>query len=267
MRIAWLLGAILALWQVQSSIAAPTNSGQKVIGPLEKATANWIVVLRPGRSPTEGEGQRASLCKGFEENSDSNASALNVGNLEAWIEDFLFERDPSARVIRTFQVGSSKHAEPAFRAALVQTRDAFAIQRLEKHPDVESVEPDAEIRVDGVVDRDQPEPIQLGTPTRLLPTVGFIEQPQAPWNLIRVTQRTSDGRDYFSYGSRGGAGVVVYCVDTGIMIDHEEFEGRARWGTSFVEEAIGDLNGHGSHVAGGFSKTVRITTSDLSLSH
>ena len=43
----------------------------------------------------------------------------------------------------------------------------------------------------------------------------------------------------------------VYVVDTGINIAHIEFEGRAKWGTTFVRgNAAQDGNGHGTHVAG-----------------
>ena len=53
----------------------------------------------------------------------------------------------------------------------------------------------------------------------------------------------------------------MYVVDTGVYIDHEEFEGRARWGKTVPQndEDI-DGNGHGTHCAGTIaSKKVSIT--------
>ncbi|KAI9098751.1 aqualysin-1 [Phlyctochytrium arcticum] len=46
-----------------------------------------------------------------------------------------------------------------------------------------------------------------------------------------------------------GEGVDVYVIDSGILISHPDFEGRAKLGKSFTGDQ-GDLNGHGTHVAG-----------------
>ncbi len=40
-------------------------------------------------------------------------------------------------------------------------------------------------------------------------------------------------------------------LDTGVDVTHPEFQGRARWGASFVDNnATIDEHGHGTHVAG-----------------
>ena len=40
-------------------------------------------------------------------------------------------------------------------------------------------------------------------------------------------------------------------IDTGIFVDHKEFEGRARWGKTFgMGYKDADGNGHGTHCAG-----------------
>jgi len=45
--------------------------------------------------------------------------------------------------------------------------------------------------------------------------------------------------------------VDVYIVDTGVQVDHPEFEGRARFAQTFGEGVPGiDRHGHGTHVAG-----------------
>ncbi|KAB8356323.1 hypothetical protein FH972_023907 [Carpinus fangiana] len=46
-----------------------------------------------------------------------------------------------------------------------------------------------------------------------------------------------------------GAGVDVYVVDTGIYTEHAIFNGRARMGFSFEQDAS-DRDGHGTHVSG-----------------
>ncbi|KEP51107.1 serine protease [Rhizoctonia solani 123E] len=48
----------------------------------------------------------------------------------------------------------------------------------------------------------------------------------------------------------GGAGVVVYGIDTGIYTAHSAFGGRASWGATYGGYASADGNGHGTHTAG-----------------
>lgn len=55
----------------------------------------------------------------------------------------------------------------------------------------------------------------------------------------------------YEYDSNGGEGVDVYIIDTGIYVDHEEFEGRAFWGKTIPTDDVDvDGNGHGTHCAG-----------------
>ena len=45
--------------------------------------------------------------------------------------------------------------------------------------------------------------------------------------------------------------MLAYVIDTGVNIDHDEFEGRAVWGATIPEgDEDEDGNGHGTHVAG-----------------
>ncbi|EIW80493.1 hypothetical protein CONPUDRAFT_82713 [Coniophora puteana RWD-64-598 SS2] len=108
---------------------------------------------------------------------------------------------------------------------------------------------------DGVIDQ-----------VRMMPEVDYIEldqlvhtmdidtQKMAPWGLARISHRPRLGFSTFTryeYDNDGGEGVEVYVIDTGINVEHVEFEGRASWGktipTNDVDE---DGNGHGSHCAG-----------------
>ncbi|MFJ8044294.1 S8 family peptidase [Kitasatospora sp. NPDC096147] len=71
------------------------------------------------------------------------------------------------------------------------------------------------------------------------------------WGLDRIDRhrRPLDGR-YVSPDS-GGRGVTVYVIDSGVMIEHQDFGGRARYGYDVIDgdTSADDGNGHGTHVA------------------
>ncbi|KAI9292004.1 putative subtilisin-like protease precursor [Neoconidiobolus thromboides FSU 785] len=74
-------------------------------------------------------------------------------------------------------------------------------------------------------------------------------QPNAPWNLARISQRKLVNSDYTYLGD--GSGVSVYIADTGVYTSHPEFEGRAIVGANFSSDTNNnDGNGHGTFVAG-----------------
>ncbi|GAX22254.1 serine protease [Fistulifera solaris] len=91
--------------------------------------------------------------------------------------------------------------------------------------------------------------------------VKYVEQNQvmepsettSSWGLDRINQINLPLDNSFT-ATGTGEGVDVYIIDSGIMLDHDEFEGRARCGYNSFSNTVGtgcdDLRGHGSHVAG-----------------
>lgn len=85
----------------------------------------------------------------------------------------------------------------------------------------------------------------------------LLTQADAPWGLQRISQSDRLDRSDFGaldyeyvYDSSGGEGVDIYIIDSGINLNHEQFEGRARWGVSANGLPQRDGTGHGTHVAG-----------------
>jgi subtilisin family serine protease len=94
------------------------------------------------------------------------------------------------------------------------------------------------------------------------PKIAFIEKDEligvnavifqnATWGLDRIDQTSLPLSTSFIYTSNG-SGVDAYIIDTGILLGHVDFGGRAVGGYSVVGATTNwtDQNGHGTHVAG-----------------
>lgn len=72
--------------------------------------------------------------------------------------------------------------------------------------------------------------------------------------LARISHRSKLSFSTFTryeYNADGGEGVTAYVIDTGVYINHTEFEGRATWGKTIPKNDLDiDGNGHGTHCAG-----------------
>jgi hypothetical protein len=79
----------------------------------------------------------------------------------------------------------------------------------------------------------------------------LVQSPTSSWGLDRVDQTTGGLNldNAYSY-LRDGSNVDAYIVDSGIFIEHVDFEGRASHGADFTGEGNQDDVGHGTHVAG-----------------
>ena len=93
------------------------------------------------------------------------------------------------------------------------------------------------------------------------PNVAYVEQDQimtatatqsgATWGLDRSDQSALPLSTTYSY-TNTGTGVDAYIIDTGILLGHAEFGGRAVTGFDAITAGgtANDCNGHGTHVAG-----------------
>jgi subtilisin family serine protease len=76
-------------------------------------------------------------------------------------------------------------------------------------------------------------------------------QTNATWGLDRIDQRALPLSGTYTY-TNTGSGVNAYIIDTGILLSHQDFGGRAVSGYTSINDGNGtnDCNGHGTHVAG-----------------
>jgi subtilisin family serine protease len=81
-------------------------------------------------------------------------------------------------------------------------------------------------------------------------TLAATQNPTPSWGLDRIDQETLPLNNSYTYPDSAGAGVTAYIIDTGIRTTHQDFGGRAVWGTNTTGDGNNtDCNGHGTHVA------------------
>ncbi|KAF9418619.1 hypothetical protein BGZ94_009651, partial [Podila epigama] len=80
---------------------------------------------------------------------------------------------------------------------------------------------------------------------------GRVQKHPPSWGLDRIDQRSSKLDGLFHYPASAGQNVTIYVIDTGVNIDHHDFQGRASHGPVFLPGTTDsmDRNGHGTFVA------------------
>lgn len=82
------------------------------------------------------------------------------------------------------------------------------------------------------------------------------ESSVVPWHLSRIAQRDLPLNDSFPFNTTGSCHtnsnvtINTYVVDTGIDVNHSDFEGRAVWLANFADNEDSDCQSHGTHCAG-----------------
>jgi len=82
-----------------------------------------------------------------------------------------------------------------------------------------------------------------------------LQENTPSWGLARLSHLGDVSRGLINSmlhsNNHDGNGVDIYIIDTGIMITHNDFRNRARWGVAYADGGTQvDGNGHGTHCAG-----------------
>ncbi|KAJ4164436.1 hypothetical protein LMH87_006112 [Akanthomyces muscarius] len=151
------------------------------------------------------------------------ASAAKVESHLQWVNEVharsLGRRDLNLNgVEKTYEIGSFNGYAGNF--------DAATVEEIRNNPEVAEVELDQEWTL-----------------------YDLTEQSNVPHGLATISHRESGSSDYI-YDSSAGQGAYAYVVDSGVNIDHVEFEGRATRGYNAAGGQDTDTLGHGTHVSG-----------------
>ncbi|KAM3544828.1 Alkaline protease 1 [Beauveria bassiana] len=150
-------------------------------------------------------------------------TAGKVASHLQWVNDVharsLGRRDLNLNgVEKTYEIGSFNGYAGNF--------DAATIEEIRNNPEVEEIELDQEWTL-----------------------YALTTQSDVPHGLSTISHRQSGASNYI-YDSTAGQGAYAYVVDSGVNIDHVEFEGRATRGYNAAGGEDVDTIGHGTHVSG-----------------
>ncbi|CAG8438810.1 6675_t:CDS:2 [Diversispora eburnea] len=129
----------------------------------------------------------------------------------------------------------------------------FAKKYLSERPETILVEKDLRVKINQC-------------PKKNESSTNLTVQTNPTFNLDRIDQANFPLNKKYIFPSSAGSNAIVYVVDTGVLVTHKEFEGRASFlGAFCVGCPDTDDNGHGSHVSGivggktfGVAKKVKI---------
>lgn len=211
---------VVSLAAVAPAIAAPLASAES------DASTKYIITLRSGISDSEHAEHMAharaahkrSLERrdNFRDLLDGTESSWHIHNSRTF-RDLL---DGSEGVGKEWHIHSHRSYAGVF--------DRQTIDEIKAHSSVENIEPAGVMKVHG-----------------------YTKQLLAPWGLGSISHTFNKTVRYVYDDDYAGDGYTAYVVDSGIFLEHQDFEGRAVFGCNAVEgEDDTDLLGHGSHVAG-----------------
>ncbi|KAI0597288.1 peptidase S8/S53 domain-containing protein [Biscogniauxia sp. FL1348] len=173
--------------------------------------------------------QRAAIPGKYIVTLKTDATSAEVESHLSWVSDVhkrSLSKRSTAGVEKTYNISSWSAYAGEF--------DDATIEEIKNNPEVAEVEPDYEMYLWGFEESEK----------RALTT-----QSSSTWGLGTISHRASGSTSYI-YDTSAGAGTYAYIVDSGVLISHNQFGGRASLGYNAVGGQHTDTLGHGTHVAG-----------------
>jgi subtilisin family serine protease len=68
-------------------------------------------------------------------------------------------------------------------------------------------------------------------------TTALVRQPNATWGISRISSLEPGSKNY-TFDDSAGAGVCAYVIDTGIQVEHPDFQGRPYIFLPYSEERL-----------------------------
>jgi len=147
----------------------------------------------------------------------------------------LTHRQDHMNLVSTTSQIFKRYDFPGFSGYAAKINDTHALQTILDSPIVQIVEQNGKVHLFDT--RDQPN--------------SCVTQTSATWGLVRTSIEDLRLTGEYTYLDGVGEGITGYILDTGVYIEHNDFEGRAKWGYNAVGDGRNsDYNGHGTHVAG-----------------
>jgi len=145
---------------------------------------------------------------------------------------------------KKFRIGNAAAGKKSF-AALQVTTDEATLKQITNDPAVAYYEKDS-VFTSSVVKSNVKDSKPLNTRAMTSQAAKGIMS----WPLGRISHRQKGLNEYI-YDDSACAGTRIYLVGSGIRVSHQEFDGRAIWGTNFVSNSPDtDEAGSGTHTAG-----------------
>ena len=149
-----------------------------------------------------------------------------------------------------------KRLEAGRKSVWLVKADSTAMKLLGRHPEVKHYEPNVEVSL--VHPQSTKSQVKASHWEDDLEQFWFDDQCHVQgngrdiWGLVRTSHEERPNYESYPYAYEDATHEShVYVLDSGVDIEHPEFEGRARYGmvASSLNEGETDLNGHGTHVA------------------
>ncbi|KAK6464356.1 peptidase S8/S53 domain-containing protein [Scheffersomyces coipomensis] len=149
---------------------------------------------------------------------------------QMWIQQkyaFMVSSDDTNSKLDFFNFGNDDENRDIFSGYFGYFPDSL-LQLIQLDPAIQYIESDSEVHLND-----------------------YRVQEGASYGLSAISHRNHDHKPEYLYDDQGGKGVVAYLIDSGIMVEHEDFDGRARWGKAICPPYLEiDIFGHGTHCAG-----------------